>query len=165
MRRPVSAILLTAIGLTVPLAAQTRVPAELKPTLDQPIDADATAKIRKYTTAPEFNSPLTDYLPASATVPSPSAVLGDVAGAPGILPYTAEVNRYFRMLAAASPRVRVISIGKSEEGRERIAVAVSSEANLEHQSENDARMSAGIRQMASVMKRTSVSPFGARIRP
>src|SRR4051812_13685167 len=140
MRRFVSAVLLLTTGLAAPLAAQTRVPAELKPSLDQPIDADATARIRKYTTAPEFNSPLTDYLPASATVPSPSAVLGDVAGAPGILPYTADVNRYFRMLAAASPRVRVISIGMSEEGRERIAVAVSSEANLEHQKENDARL-------------------------
>ncbi|HEY2738188.1 MAG TPA: M14 family zinc carboxypeptidase [Thermoanaerobaculia bacterium] len=123
-----------------PLAGQTRVPAELKPSPEQPVDAGATAKIRQYTTAPEFNSPLTDYLPASATVPSPSAVLGDVAGAPGILPYTADVNRYFRMLAAASPRVRVVSIGVSEEGRERIAVAVSSEANLEHQKENDARL-------------------------
>jgi hypothetical protein len=140
MRRFVLAVLLLVIGLVAPLAAQTRVPAELKPNLDQPMDADATAKIRKYTTAPEFNSPLTDYLPASATVPSPSAVLGDVAGAPGILPYTADVNRYFRMLAAASPRVRVISIGMSEEGRERIAVAVSSEANLEQQKENDARL-------------------------
>ncbi|HEY0511795.1 MAG TPA: M14 family zinc carboxypeptidase, partial [Thermoanaerobaculia bacterium] len=139
MRRfPLIALLLAA--LAAPLAAQPRVPAELTPRLDQPIDADATAKIRKYTTAPEFNSPLTDYLPASTTVPAPSAVLGDVAGAPGILPYTADVNRYFRMLAAASPRVRVISIGTSEEGRERIAVAVSSEANLEHQKENDARL-------------------------
>jgi hypothetical protein len=140
MRRFALAVLLSATGLAAPLAAQTRVPAELKPDLQQPMDADATAKIRRYTTAPEFNSPLTDYLPASATVPSPGAVLGDVAGAPGILPYTAEVNRYFRMLAAASPRVRVFSIGTSEEGRERIAVAVSSEANLEHQKENDARL-------------------------
>ena len=137
MRRFVLAVLLLA---TCRLGAQTRVPAELRPSHDQPIDAEATAKIRKYTTAPEFNSPLTDYLPASATVPSPSAVLGDVSGAPGILPYTADVNRYFRMLAAASPRVRVVSIGMSEEGRERIAVAVSSEANLEHQQENDARL-------------------------
>jgi len=140
MRRFALSVLLLLTGLVAPLAAQTRVPAELKPNLDQPMDADATAKIRKYTTAPEFNSPLTDYLPASSTVPSPSAVLGDVAGAPGILPYTADVNRYFRILAAASPRVRVISIGMSEEGRERIAVAVSSEANLEHQKENDARL-------------------------
>src|SRR5215203_418492 len=140
MRRFALAVLLLATGLAAPLAAQTRVPAELKPSLDQPMDAGATAKIREYTTAPEFNSPLTDYLPASATVPSPSAVLGDVAGAPGILPYAADVHRYFRMLAAASPRVRVVSIGMSEEGRERIAVAVSSEANLERQKENDARL-------------------------
>ena len=134
-------VLIVLVGAAVaPLAAQTRVPAELKPSSEQPVDAGATAKIRQYTTAPEFNSPLTDYLPASATVPSPSAVLGDVAGAPGILPYTADVNKYFRMLAAASPRVRVISIGMSEEGRERIAVEVSSEANLEHQKENDARL-------------------------
>jgi hypothetical protein len=140
MRRFALAVLLSVTTVAAPLAAQPRIPAELKPNLDQPMDADATARIRKYTTAPEFNSPLTDYLPASPTVPSPSAVLGDVAGAPGILPYTADVNRYFRLLAAASPRVRVISIGLSEEGRERIAVAVSSEANLAHQPENDARL-------------------------
>jgi len=141
MRRFALAVLL-AVAALAPAAAQMqpRVPAELKPDLQQPIDADATAKIRKYTTGPEFNSPLTDYLPASKTVPSPSAVLGDVAGAPGILPYVADVNRYFRMLAAASPRVRVISIGMSEEGRERIAVAVSSEKNLEEQKANDTRL-------------------------
>jgi hypothetical protein len=140
VRRFAAAVLLSAAALATPVAAQTRVPNELKPNLEQPIDADATAKIRRYTTAPEFNSPLTDYLPASATVPSPSAVLGDVAGAPGILPYAADVHRYFRMLAAASPRVRVVSIGTSEEGRERIAVAISSEANLAQQKENDARL-------------------------
>jgi Zinc carboxypeptidase len=139
MRRIALAVLLST-GLVAPLGAQTRVPAALVPSREQPIDADATARIRKYTTAPEFNSPLTDYLPASATIPSPSAVLGDVAGAPGILPYVADVNRYFRMLAAATPRVRVFSIGVSEEGRERIAVAVSSEANLQQQKENDARL-------------------------
>ncbi len=148
MRRFALAVLLSSVGLTAglgaglatPLAAESRVPVGLEPDRSQPIDADATARIRRYTTAPEFNSRLTDYLPASPTVPSPSAVLGDVAGAPGILPYTAEVNRYFRLLAAASPRVRVVSIGMSEEGRERLAVAVSSEANLAHQQENDARL-------------------------
>jgi hypothetical protein len=144
MPRLAPAVLLLATCLAVllatPLAAQTRVPPRLEPDRKQPMDAQATAKIRQYTTAPEFNSPLTDYLPASPTVPSPSAVLGDVAGAPGVLPYTAEVNRYFRMLEAASPRVRVISIGTSEEGRERIAVAISSEKNLGEQKENDARL-------------------------
>jgi hypothetical protein len=130
--------LVCAPGSAQPSA--TRLPAGLAPDLKQPIDADATARIRRYTTAPDFNSPLTDYLPASAAVPAPQAVLGDVAGAPGILPYTADVHRYFRLLAAATPRVRVVSIGTSEEGRERIAVAVSSEANLAQSDANVARL-------------------------
>src|SRR5438132_13317793 len=92
-----------------------------------PIDQQYTAKIKEYTTEPFFNSPLTDYLPASKTVPTPKAVLGDVAGAPGILPYSHEVYSYMRMLEKASPRVKVFSIGKTEEGREMIAVAVASE--------------------------------------
>ena len=36
-----------------------------------------------------------------------------------------------RLLEKASPRVKVYSIGTTEEGREMIAVAVSSEENLE----------------------------------
>ena len=115
-------------------------PAGLVPDLTQPIDADATERIRRYTTAPDFNSPLTDYLPASKSVPAPQVVLGDVAGAPGYLPYSADVHRYFRLLAEASPRVRVVTIGTSEEGRERIAVAISSEANLAEAEENRARL-------------------------
>jgi len=106
----------------------------------QPMDEAYTAKIRKYTTAPYFSSPLVDYLPASKNVPTPEVVLGDVAGAPGILPYAEEVYKYMRMLEAASPRVKVISIGKTEEGREMIAVAVSSEENLKNLGENRARL-------------------------
>src|SRR5246127_1958881 len=98
----------------------------------QPIDEAYTAKIRKYTTAPYFTSPLVDYLPASKTVPTPEVVLGDVAGAPGILPYAEEVYKYMRLLEKATPRVKVVSIGTTEEGREMIAVAVSSEANLKN---------------------------------
>jgi hypothetical protein len=36
-----------------------------------PIDEEYTAKIKEYTTAPYFASPLVDYLPASKTVPTP----------------------------------------------------------------------------------------------
>jgi hypothetical protein len=104
----------------------------------QPVDDGYTAKMKKYTTAPFFTSPLVDYLPASKTVPTPEAVLGDVAGAPGILPYAEEVYRYMRLLEKASPRVRVFSIGTTEEGREMIAVAVSSESNLAKLDENRA---------------------------
>ena len=93
----------------------------------QAIDESYTAAIRKYTTAPEFNSPLTDYLPASKSVPTPAKMLGDVSGAPNMLPYAEDVYKYFRELAAASPRVRVVTIGHTEEGREMIAVAVADE--------------------------------------
>ncbi|MGD8276848.1 MAG: M14 family zinc carboxypeptidase [Gemmatimonadota bacterium] len=93
----------------------------------QAIDEAYTQKIREYTTEPFFLSPLVDYLPASSTVPTPMAVLGDIAGAPGKLPYSHEVYAYMRMLAEATPRVRVQSIGETEEGREMIAVAIASD--------------------------------------
>src|SRR4030088_431347 len=115
---------------------------QVKPGRDpnQPIDEEYTKKIREYTTEPFFNSPLTDYLPASATVPTPKSVLGDVAGAPGKLPYAEEVYRYMRLLEKASPRVKVFSIGTTEEGREMIAVAVASESLLAKLDENRARL-------------------------
>lgn len=106
----------------------------------QAIDESYTAAIRKYTTEPEFNSTLTDYLPASKSVPTPAKVLGDVSGAPNMLPYAEDVYKYFRELAAASPRVRVVTIGHTEEGREMIAVAVADESLLAHQKENDERL-------------------------
>ena len=74
---------------------------------NQPIDEEYTRKIREYTTETFFLSPLVDYLPASATVPTPKAVLGDIAGARNNLPYSKEVYTYMRLLAKASPRVRV----------------------------------------------------------
>ena len=106
----------------------------------QAIDSEYTKKIQEYTTQPMFASPLVDYLPASKTVPTPKAVLGDIAGAPGILPYSKQVYEYMRMLEKASPRVKVYSIGHTEEGREMIAVAVSSEANLAHLEQNRERL-------------------------
>jgi hypothetical protein len=59
-------------------------------------------------------------------------------GAPGILPYAHDVYRYMRLLEKATPRVKVFSIGTTEEGREMIAVAVSSETNLKKMEENRA---------------------------
>lgn len=127
----------TLAGLLV-----TPVQGQVKPGRDpnQPLDEEYTRKIREYTTEKFFNSPLTDYLPASANVPTPKAVLGDVAGAPGKLPYSADVHRYMRLLEKASPRVKVFSIGTSEEGREMIAVAIASESLLAKLDENRARL-------------------------
>src|SRR3989454_9973316 len=123
------------------IAAGAVATAQIKPGRDprQPLDEEYTKKIREYTTEPFFNSPLTDYLPASKTVPTPKVVLGDVAGAPGKLPYAEEVYQYMRMLEKASPRVKVYSIGKTEEGREMVAVAIASDAIMARLQENAAR--------------------------
>ena len=128
--------------LVFALATITWADGETAPERDpkQPVDQAYTAKIHKYTTQPFFTSPLVDYLPASKNVPTPEAVLGDVAGAPGILPYAEDVYKYMRLLEKASPRVKVFSIGKTEEGREMIAVAVSSPENLKNLDENRARL-------------------------
>src|SRR5215471_3917642 len=124
------------------LAAKAFADGETQPGRDrkQPVDEAYTAKMKKYTTEPFFTSPLVDYLPASKTVPTPEAVLGNVAGAPGILPYAEDVYKYMRMLEKASPRVKVFSIGTTEEGREMVAVALSSESNLKKMEENRARL-------------------------
>jgi hypothetical protein len=45
-----------------------------------------------------------------------------------------------RMLEKVSPRIKVYSIGQTEEGREMIAVAISSEGNLAQLEENRARL-------------------------
>jgi hypothetical protein len=107
---------------------------------NQPVDPFYTSKIQRYTTDPSFLSPLVATLPASKTVPTPEKVLGDVAGAPDMLPYAEDVHRYFRMLAASTPRVRVFSIGKSEEGRETIAVAIADESLLKEAEANKQRL-------------------------
>ncbi len=93
-------------------------------------DAAYTRLIREATTGPEFATDLVDHLPASATVPTPLKFLGHIAGAPDKLTYAEDVHAYMRALAAASPRVKVFTIGKSEEGREMVAVAVADEATI-----------------------------------
>src|ERR1043165_5255969 len=93
-------------------------------------DAGYTTQIRQFTTGPQFTTELVDHLPASDTIPSPLKFFGHIAGADGFLTYSEDVNRYMRALEAASPRVKVVSIGKSEEGREMIAVAIADEQTI-----------------------------------
>lgn len=96
----------------------------------QKIDEGYTARIKEYTTEPFFLTELVDHLPASAKVPTPEKLLGYAAGAPNRLTYAKDVHRYMREMEKSSPRIRVLTLGKSEEGREMIVVAASDEANL-----------------------------------
>ena len=107
-------------------------------------DQEYSQKIREYTTAPEFMTDLVDHLPASDKVPSPLKFHGYISGAPDRLTYSEDVNKYMRALETASPRVKVFSIGNSEEGREMILVVIADEStiqNLAHYKEITAKLS------------------------
>lgn len=93
-------------------------------------DAGYTAKILEFTTDKMFLTELVDHLPEGGKVPTPEKVLGYIAGTPYKLTHAANVHKYFRALGSASRRVKVFSIGNSEEGREMIVACISSEANL-----------------------------------
>jgi len=94
-------------------------------------DEGYTKKIRDYTTEPFFLTNLVDHLPASSTVPTPEKVLGHIVGAPDVLTYSKDIYAYYDELAKASPRVKVFRVGKSEEGRDFMLVAVSDETNID----------------------------------
>jgi len=97
---------------------------------NSPNDEEYTKKIREYTTEPFFLTDLVDHLPASATVPTPEKILGHIVGAPDVLTYSKDIYHYYDELAKASPRVKVFRVGKSEEGRDFLLIAVSDEANI-----------------------------------
>ena len=99
----------------------------------QQLDTAYTRRIRELTpTDPrwKFTTELVDYMPASATVPTPLQVLGYVPGTLGKLSHVADVNKYFRAVAEKSPRVKLFSLGKSDEGREELVMAIADEATL-----------------------------------
>ena len=65
-----------------------------------------------------------------ARFPRPRNFFGRIMGAPGELLGTEKAYAYARALAAASPRVRVFTIGHSEEGREILMLAIADEAGI-----------------------------------
>lgn len=110
------------------LCLLTFVPVALAQTMD-----DEFAKlVKEWTTKPEFMSPLVDHLPKSNGVPSPKDVLGYYIGAPKKLTYYADILKYYRALAAKSPRVKIVSVGKTDEGRECVVVFVASEDSIKN---------------------------------
>ena len=123
--------LFVALALSLPAASPSKKAAGKQPAEEpQKLDAGYTAKIREYTTEPYFMTELVDHLPASDTVPTPEKALGYAIGTPNKLTYTKDIYRYMRELEKATPRVKVFSIGRSEEGRELLLVAVSDESNI-----------------------------------
>src|SRR5215471_14699545 len=96
----------------------------------QKLDDDYTSRIKKATPDPRIITEYVDHMPASATVPSPLKFFGYVPGEPGHLTYHADIVRYYQALEKASPRVKLFKIGKSEEGRDMVALAIADEATI-----------------------------------
>ena len=97
---------------------------------EQQMDPDFAKSVKEWTTRPEFISPLVDQLPKASAVPSPKDILGHHIGAPKKLTYYAELLAYYRALAAKSKRVKIIDIGKTDEGRDSIVVFIGSEETI-----------------------------------
>ena len=96
----------------------------------QKIDADYTAKIKAALQDPRITTELVDHLPASDTVPTPLKYLGRYVGQPGELTYAKDIHRYYQELARVSKRARYWTIGKTEEGRDLVALAIADDATI-----------------------------------
>src|SRR5262249_25342813 len=122
IRHRLAPISILALLISAPVLAQQK--------QAQQMDEDFARSVKEWTTKPEFMSPLVDHLPKVAGIPSPKDVLGHHIGAPGKLTYHAEAVNYYRALAAKTPRVKVFSIGTTDEGRECVVVAVGSDESI-----------------------------------
>jgi hypothetical protein len=118
-----------ALLLAAPLAAtpgaQSRAAAP-----PQRVDADYTAKIKEYLQDPRISTELVDHLPASDTVPTPLKFHGRIVGTPGELTYAKDIHRYYEALDKASDRASMWTIGKTEEGRDMVLLAIADEATI-----------------------------------
>ncbi len=110
------------LAITLSGAITARAQGALSPDVADPV---STAAVLHDTTETRFLSPWVDYVPESKTVPSPRQFFGRIMGAPGDLVTAEQAQAYARALAAASPRVRVFTIGRSLEGRDILMVAIS----------------------------------------
>ena len=125
-----AAVLAAAVSLPAQqMVTETRDPAQAQ-------DEDFAKAVKEWTTQPYFISPLVDHLPKVPGIPSPKDVLGYHIGAPAKLTYYADILKYYRALAAASTRVKVETIGTSDENRELIVVWVSSDENIRNLQQN-----------------------------
>ncbi len=93
-------------------------------------DEEYTKLIKQYLQDPRITTELVDHLPASATVPTPLKFFGRIPGTPGELTYAKDIYRYYEALAKASPRAKFWTIGKTEEGRDQVVLAIADERTI-----------------------------------
>ena len=88
-------------------------------------------EIAQATTEARFLSPWVAYLPASASVVSPRAFWHRIPGAAGELVNSSSAYGYCRALAGSSARVRLFTLGRSEEGRDIVMLAIADEQGIQ----------------------------------
>ncbi len=119
MRRVVIAITTLWMGIGCPTIACADV-----------AEPGSIEEIARATTEARFLSPWVASIPASSTVPSPRTFLQRIPGAPGELVNSTTTYAYFKALAQASPRVKLFTIGRSEEGRDILLLAIADETGI-----------------------------------
>src|SRR5438105_2268048 len=95
-------------------------------------DEEFARLVKEWSTRPDFISPLVDHLPKAEGIPSPKDVIGHHVGEPRKLTYYADILTYYRALASKSPRVKVLPIGKTDEGRDFVVVFVGSDESIKN---------------------------------
>ena len=116
--------------LSTPSLAAAQGKAAAKPAATQATDPEFAKLVKEWTTKPEFISPLVDFLPLKKGIPTPKDVLGRYVGTPDRLTTTAEAYSYYRALEKASPRVKIVPMGKTDEGRDQFIVNISNELTI-----------------------------------
>ena len=113
------------------ICAAVAMPAQsAKPAAAQKLDEAYTKLIKDYTQDPRISTELVDHMPAGDKVLSPLKFLGRIPGTPGELTYAKDIQRYYEALAKTSPRFKYWTIGKTEEGRDMVLLAVADEATI-----------------------------------
>jgi hypothetical protein len=121
------------LGFSLVLAAASAAPAaqQASPSARaQKQDEAYTKRIREITTDPRVITDLVDHLPASEAIPTPLKFFSRVIGEPGHLTYYGDIVRYLEAVDKTSDRVTLWRIGKSDEGRDMVALAIADEATI-----------------------------------
>ncbi|QQS40499.1 MAG: peptidase [Acidobacteriota bacterium] len=137
-----SFFVLAALILNLPAAALAggdEIPATLG---GLPVDMESSKAIRAATTEERFLTPLVSAIPDHPSIPSPRDFFGHIAGAPGEMSNAGEIHDYYRAIAAATNRAKVVSLGTTAEGREMIALFIADENTIANLDEYVAKLNA-----------------------
>jgi Zinc carboxypeptidase len=125
----IAAAMIGMVGITVPRVLE----GQAKPAAAaQKIDEDYTKRIVEQTPDKRILTELVDHMVLDPKVPSPLKFFGYIPGENGKLTYHKDIVRYLQALEQASPRVKVWTIGKTEEGRDMVACAVADEVTIKN---------------------------------